>query len=187
MDNEIKNAVKILKSGGTILYPTDTIWGIGCDPTNPEAIKKIFRIKQREDTKSMLVLVNSIHMLSNYLRQLPDLAEKLIEITDKPLTIIYDEAINLAANLISDDGSIGIRLSKDEFNQRLIYSFKKPVVSTSANITGEKPPRFFSEIDRRIKDNVDYIVNLKQNEKKTARPSGIIRIKSNGEIKVIRQ
>ncbi|MFC2097561.1 L-threonylcarbamoyladenylate synthase [Bacteroidota bacterium] len=187
MVNEIIKAVEVLKSGGTILYPTDTIWGLGCDPTNSEAVNKIFEIKQREDTKSMLVLVNSIYMLSNYIMELPNMAEKLIETTDKPLTIIYDQAINLAPNLISSDGSIGIRLSRDEFTQGLIKNYKKPVVSTSANISGKKPPRYYSEIDNKIINAVDYVVNWRKQETTPSVQSGIIKLGINGEIKIIRE
>jgi L-threonylcarbamoyladenylate synthase len=185
-DTEIQNALNVLRSGGIILYPTDTIWGLGCDATNEEAVKKIYAIKRRDDTKSMIILLDNDAKLPSYVRQVPEQAWDLIEFSEKPLTIIYPEAKNLAKNIIAEDGSIGIRVTKDEFCKRLIEKFRKPIVSTSANISGENPPANFSQISDEIKTGVDYIVALRQDEKKTAQPSTIIKLGVKGEIEIIR-
>lgn len=184
--NEIKNAIATMKNGGVILYPTDTIWGIGCDATNPEAVAKIFEIKRRSESKSMIVLVDSLSRAQNYVSQLPDIAWDLVPIADKPLTIIYDGAKNLAHNLIAEDGSVAIRVTAEEFSAELCRRFGKPVVSTSANISGMPAPRFFSEIDEAIIDAVDYVVDFRRNDNKPANPSSIIKLGLNGEVKIIR-
>lgn len=186
MNDEIKKACEILSRGGVILYPTDTIWGIGCDATNEAAVKRIYEIKQRADSKSMLVLIDSPDYLDYYVDDLPEIALNLIEVADKPLTIIYSGAKNLAPNLIAGDGSIGIRITKEKFSQGLCVRFKKPVVSTSANISGMPSPGNFSEIDENIKKSVDYIVNFRREEKNNPEPSGIIKLGKGGEIKIIR-
>ena len=147
MQQEINKAIDILRKGGVILYPTDTIWGIGCDATNSEAVEKIYKIKQRAESKAMLVLINDSSELDKYVESVPDIAYELIDVTVKPLTIIYDDAIGLASNLIASDGSVGIRVTKEEFSNQLCKRLKKPIVSTSANISGEKTPATFREID----------------------------------------
>jgi len=187
MDNEIKVVLEILNKGGLILYPTDTIWGIGCDATNKEAVDKIYKIKQREDSKSMLVLVDNEYRLQQYTIEIPEIAYQLIEVSDKPLTIIYPGAKNLADNLISDDGSIGIRITNDDFCQKLLGRFKKPLVSTSANISGKNSPATFSDIEEEIKNSVDYVVNWRQDDHRPAIPSSIIKLGVGGEIKIIRK
>jgi L-threonylcarbamoyladenylate synthase len=187
MINEIQKILEILNSGGTILYPTDTIWGIGCDATNKLAVEKIYKMKQREDSKAMLVLIESEARLQQYVSEVPNIAYQLIEVADKPLTIIYPGAKNLASNLIADDGSIGIRIPNDEFCQKLLGRFKKPLVSTSANLSGTTPPAIFSEIGNNIKNRVDYIVHWRQDDTKTSLPSSIIKLGIDGEIKIIRQ
>jgi L-threonylcarbamoyladenylate synthase len=146
MNSEIHKIIEILNGGGIILYPTDTIWGIGCDATNRSAVEKVYNIKQREDTKAMLVLIESQMRLQQYITEVPEIAYQLIEVSDKPLTIIYPGAKNLAQNLIGMDGSVGIRIPNDEFCQQLLARFKKPIVSTSANISGTISPVIFSEI-----------------------------------------
>lgn len=187
MEKEILNAIEILRNGGIILYPTDTVWGIGCDATNENAVAKIFKLKKREDSKSMIVLLDNENKLQSYIREVPEVAWDLIDYAEKPLTIIYYGAKNLAANVIADDGSIGIRITKDEFCKKMIERFRKPVVSTSANISGNEPPATFSEIDETIINGVDYVVNLRQHEKSKSSPSTIIRLKVNGQFEFIRK
>ena len=187
MNNDLANAVNVLKKGGIILYPTDTIWGIGCDPTNEEAVTRIYTIKQRKDEKSMLILLSDSAMIENYVAEVPEIAWKLIEIAEKPLTIIYPGARNLARNLIADDGSIGIRVVKDEFCYQMISKFGKPIVSTSANISGMPWPPSFKRVEKNILKAVDYVVTYRQNEEKRGKPSGIIKLGLRGEVKVIRE
>lgn len=185
--SELEQAVKVLKAGGTILYPTDTIWGIGCDATNQEAIKKIYRIKQREESKSMLVLIDRDIQLNKYVRDVPAIAWDLIELTEEPLTIIYSHAQNLAPGIISPDGSIGIRIVKDDFCKELIRKLGKPIVSTSANVSNQPSPGNFSEISKDILSAVDYVINLRQNEMKAGKASAIIKLQPNGTIEIIRK
>lgn len=173
--------------GGIILYPTDTIWGIGCDATNPEAVAKIYKIKQREDSKSMLVLIDKVGRIPSYVAEMPDLAWDLVEFAEKPLTIIYPNAKNLAKNLIASDGSVGIRVANHDFCSKLIGRFGKPIVSTSANISGKPFPKSFYDIDQEIKDKVDYIVSEEFDNPVSDKPSGIIMLGVNGEIKIIRE
>lgn len=187
MQNDIKKACEVLKSGGVILYPTDTVWGIGCDATNEEAVKRVYEIKQRSDSKSMLVLIENPAKLQQYLTEVPDIAWDLIELTEKPLTIIYDGAKNLAPNLLADDGSIGIRVTDELFSRELCRQFRKPIVSTSANISGRPSPSKFSQIEKEIKEQVDYVVTFRQKENTNAQPSGIVKLNKNGTIKVIRK
>lgn len=187
MDTDIKNALAVLRNGGIILYPTDTIWGIGCDATSEEAVKKIYAIKEREDTKSMLVLIDEASRIPSYIDVMPEIAWDLIELTDKPLTIVYPGAKNLAKNLLSADKTVGIRVTGEAFTKKLIQRFKKPIVSTSANISGKKSPSNFSEIEEIIKNSVDYIVNFRQDDLLKYKPSSIIQLGIKGEIKIIRE
>ncbi|SCD19447.1 Sua5/YciO/YrdC/YwlC family protein [Proteiniphilum saccharofermentans] len=187
MQDDIKKACDILRKGGIILYPTDTIWGIGCDATNEEAVKRIYDLKQRDDTKSMLVLMDNPAKLQTYVKEVPDIAWDLIDLADKPLTIIYDGAKNLAPNLIAPDGSIGIRITAETFSMELCRQFRKPIVSTSANISGDPSPSSFSEIGQTIKEGVDYIVTYRQKEQTKAKPSGIVKLGKDGSIKIIRK
>ncbi len=187
MHNDLKKAVEILKSGGVILYPTDTIWGIGCDATNPGAVKRIYEIKKREDSKSMLVLMENPALLERYVNDVPEVAWDLVEISTTPLTVIYQNAKNLAPNLIAGDGSIGIRFTKEKFTSQLLQRFRRPLVSTSANISGEKPPAIFDEISQEIKNRVDYIVGFRQNDTTPAQPSSIIKLGSGGKIDILRK
>jgi len=187
MEEEIKNALEVLRKGGTILYPTDTVWGIGCDARNKDAVAKVFRIKQRAEYKSMVTLVCDSTMLNRYVKEVPEVAWDLIEAADRPLTIIYPDARMLAENVIAADGSVGIRLVKDEFCKNLIHKFGKPIVSTSANISGEEAPSAFNEIKIDILNNVDYIVNLRRNDNSSIQPSTIIKVAMNGEFKIIRK
>ncbi len=183
---DLTKALDVLYNGGIILYPTDTIWGIGCDATNTEAVKRIYKLKKREDSKSMLVLINDANRIPSYIEEMPEIAWDLIDLNDKPLTIIYPGAKNLAANLIAEDKTIGIRVTNDPFCNALIKRFKRPIVSTSANISGQPSPTNFSEITDDIKNQIDYIVKHRQNEKGKAKPSSIIQLGVGGQVKVIR-
>lgn len=187
MIEDIKTALAVLQKGGVILYPTDTIWGLGCDACNEEAVKKIYDIKNRVDSKSMLVLMENAALLERYVEEVPEIAYDLIELTDKPLTIIYDGAKNLAKNLVAEDGSIGIRLTTEQFSSDLIRRFKRPIVSTSANISGKPSPASFAEIAQEIIDSVDYVVKYRQDDNQKTVPSSIIKLGRRGEIKIIRK
>ena len=184
---ELKKALEVLKSGGIILYPTDTIWGIGCDATNEEAVKRIFQLKKRKDSKSMIVLLDNPNKLESYVNRVPETAWQFVEYSEKPISIIYDNAKNLAPSAIAPDGSIAIRVTKDEFCSKLIYQLRKPIISTSANISDQRSPQSFDEISEVIRQGVDYIVNLRKEEKTTAKPSTIIRLRENGQIEFIRK
>lgn len=185
LKEEIRKTQEVLKNGGVILYPTDTIWGLGCDATNPEAVKRIYDIKKRADHKSMLVLLDDTGKIASY-AEVPDIALDLIEVADKPTTIIYPNARRLAPNLIAEDGTIGIRITREEFTRSLLFRFNRPIVSTSANISGEPAPRFFEEISEEIKTAVDYIVGYRRNDRTPASPSSIIKLGTRGEVEVIR-
>ncbi len=187
LKSEIDRALKVLKDGGTILYPTDTIWGIGCDATNSNAVDKIFRIKQRPDAKSMLVLLDDANRLPSYIEEVPDIAWELIDVSDTPLTLIYPGARNLASNLAGKDGSIGIRITKDPFCNQLIRQFRRPLVSTSANISGKTPPAIFDDIHPGIRKAVDHIVNWRKDELTPAVPSSIIKLEVDGRFTIIRK
>jgi L-threonylcarbamoyladenylate synthase len=187
MQEDIRKACEVMRNGGIILYPTDTIWGIGCDATNEEAVKKIYKLKQRDDSKSMLVLLDNPVKLQYYVTDVPEIAWNLIELTDKPLTIIYEGARNLAAGLIAADGTIGIRITGELFSRELCRQFRKPIVSTSANISGQPAPARFSQISREIIDGVDYVVKYRQKEQTDTKTSSIIRLARNGTIQIIRK
>jgi len=186
MDDDIQEALKVLQAGGIILYPTDTIWGIGCDATDEKAVHKIYALKNRVDNKAMLVLTDSSAKLNMYVSDIPDIAWDLIEVADKPLTIIYPKAKNLAKNLLADDGSVGIRITNETFSHKLCERFRKPLVSTSANVSGCPSPKNFSEISDEIKNGVDYIVKFRQDDYSQSKPSGIVKLGAGGLIKVIR-
>ena len=187
MHDDLLKAVETLKTGGIILYPTDTIWGIGCDATNEEAVGRIYEIKQREDSKSMLVLMENPALLERYVDEVPEIAWDLVEISTRPLTVIYPKAKNLAKNLIATDGSIGIRFTKEKFTSQLLQRFRRPIVSTSANISGQKSPAFYNEISEEIKQQVDFIVNYRQDDITPSQPSSIIKLGPGGRIDIIRK
>lgn len=187
MINDIKKACEVMQAGGVILYPTDTIWGLGCDATNVEAVKRVYEIKHRMDQKAMLVLVDSPVKVDFYVDDVPQVAWDLIDLTTKPLTIIYSKGRNLAPNLMASDGSIGIRVTQEEFSKQLCFRFRKAIVSTSANISGEPSPALFNEISNEIKEQVDYIVSYRQNDVSRSSPSSIIKLGSGGEVKVLRE
>lgn len=184
--DDIKKALEVLRSGGIILYPTDTIWGLGCDPTNQEAVKKIFTIKSRSETKSLIILVNNDDMLSRYVKEIPDAARQLINVSDSPLTIVYPEGKNLAPGVCSEDGSVGVRICNDDFCQELIGRFRKPLVSTSANFSGKKSPEFFSDIDEEIIRMAGYVVGHKQDDRQKRSASPVIKIDKNGVLNILR-
>ncbi|MCR4699848.1 MAG: threonylcarbamoyl-AMP synthase [Bacteroidaceae bacterium] len=186
-NEEIKKAIEVMRNGGVILYPTDTIWGIGCDATNEEAVKKVYEIKKRADSKALICLVDSEAKIDFYVKDVPPVAWDLIELSTKPLTVIYDGARNLAPNLLAEDGSVGIRVTNEEFSKQLCFRFRKAVVSTSANISGEPSPKSFADISDEIKNAVDYIVGVRQNEKGGAKPSSIIKLGAGGVVQVIRE
>jgi L-threonylcarbamoyladenylate synthase len=187
MENEIQQALKIIKKGGIVLYPTDTIWGIGCDATLHKAVDKIYSIKSRAESKSMIILLADFDQLSHYVDTVPPIAAELIRTIEKPLTIIYDGAKNIASNLIASDGTIAIRIVKHDFCRELIRRMGKPLVSTSANLSGTPSPLFFSHISDQIKKRVNYIVNLEQHQKTVNKPSTIIKLEKSGKYTVIRE
>ena len=186
MDEDIKNAVEVLNRGGLILYPTDTIWGIGCDATNEEAVRRIYELKNRKDSKALLVLVDNSVKVDFYVDEVPEVAWDLIESSEKPLTVVYNGARNLASNLLADDGSVGIRVTKEAFSHKLCERFRKAIVSTSANVSGTPSPGCFSDISKEILDGVDYIVKYRQNEPAGATPSSIIKLGKGGQVQIIR-
>ena len=208
-EEDIRNAVETMRRGGVILYPTDTVWGIGCDATNVEAVKRVYAIKQRDDSKALICLVDSDARLQRYFRHVPDVAWQLLDsvtlgsghfvTSDKnvtkcpdpnvtrPTTLVLDGAINLAENLIAEDGSIGIRITNEPFSKELCYRFQKAIVSTSANISGEPAAQNYCDIDPRILEAVDYVCWSRRQEHKPHTPSSIIKLKENGEVKVIRR
>ncbi len=186
MKEEIKKTLDILHNGGIILYPTDTIWGLGCDANNAEAIDKLYKIKRRDASKSMLILIENITRVSSYVNKPPEVALDMMEFSQEPLTIIFDGAKNLPTNLIANDGSIAIRLVQDDFCKELIKRFKKPLVSTSANFSGQASPLKFSDIDKSLINSVDYVVNHKR-DSRHVKASSIIRIRENNQIEIIRK
>lgn len=185
-EQDIKNALATLRSGGIIVYPTDTIWGIGCDAANEEAVRKIYELKRRVESKSMLALVDSEAALERSVDDIPEVAWQLIEAAVRPLTIIYDHPRGVASNLLADDGSLGIRITGERFSNELCRRLRRPLVSTSANISGEKAPASFKDISREILDGADYVVSYRREEDMAAAASNIIKVSDGGLFKVIR-
>ena len=186
LKEEIRKTLEVLRNGGVILYPTDTIWGLGCDATNDDAVRRIFEIKKRSDHKSMLVLLDDAGKIASY-ADVPDIALDLIEVADKPTTIIYPNAKRLAPSLVAEDGTIGIRITREEFTVSLLHRFNRPLVSTSANISGMPSPRFYAEVSDEIRNAVDYIVDYRRNDHQPVAPSSILKIGMKGEIEIIRK
>jgi len=184
--DDIRNALKTLRAGGVILYPTDTVWGLGCDATNSEAVKKIFSIKQRAANKSLIILVNSPGMLERYVDNPPEVALQIAELTESPLTIVYDRGRSLAEGVASADGSVGVRVCADPFCDELITALRKPLVSTSANISGSDAPAIFDEISEELKASVDYVCLWRQDDRSRAKASSVIRVAGNGVVKILR-
>ena len=186
MEDDIKKACEIMEKGGIILYPTDTIWGIGCDATNEDAVKRVYEIKKRIDSKALIVLVDKPVKVEFYVREVPEIAWDLIDVADKPLTIVYPNARNLATNVLADDGSVGIRITQETFSRKLCKRFRKAIVSTSANISGQPAPTNFNEISDEIKQAVDYVVTYRQDDPYQPSPSSVIWIGEGGVIKILR-
>jgi L-threonylcarbamoyladenylate synthase len=189
-EEDIKRAVEVLRKGGVILYPTDTVWGIGCDATNAEAVKRVYEIKQRDDSKALICLVDSDARLQRYVRNVPDVAWQLIDSLQdsgsKPTTLILDGAINLAPNLIAEDGSIALRITQEPFSKELCYRFQKALVSTSANISGQPAAQNYGDIDPELLEAVDYVCWSRRQEHQPHQPSSIIRLRQDGEVTIIR-
>ncbi|MBX9850524.1 MAG: threonylcarbamoyl-AMP synthase [Cytophagaceae bacterium] len=186
-EEEIDKALLALRAGKVILYPTDTIWGLGCDASNEEAVRKIFEIKQRADSKALIILISRIEQLRDYVQKIPDIAWDIVDYSEKPLTVVYPGGRNVAKNVLAEDGSIAIRLVRDEFCMRLIDKFRKPLVSTSANISGMPSAATFQEIKPEILSQVHHIVNHRQDEKNPSSPSVVMKISMNGEVKFLRK
>lgn len=184
--SDLKEALQVLRKGGVILYPTDTVWGLGCDATNEKAVAKVYEIKKRAESKSLILLVDHAGRVENYVADMPEIAYELLDVTDKPTTIIYDKAKNLPSALVADDGSIAIRITNEEFSQALCAAAHVPLVSTSANISGEPTPQNFEEISCEIIEAVDYVVKYRQDDKTKSVPSAIIKLGRCGEVKIIR-
>ena len=183
---DIRRAVEVMNQGGVILYPTDTIWGLGCDATNPEAVKRIYEIKQRTDAKALISLVDSETKVQFYVKEVPEVAWDVMELSEKPMTVVFDGGRNLAPNLLAEDGSVAIRITKEAFSKELCMRMKRAIVSTSANISGQPAPRCFSEISEEIKKAVDYICTSRQDEPPTQTASSIIKLGAGGEVTIIR-
>jgi L-threonylcarbamoyladenylate synthase len=186
-EQDIKNAIEAMRKGGVILYPTDTVWGIGCDATNAEAVKRVYEIKQRDDSKALICLVDSDARLQRYVRNVPDVAWQLIDCVEKPTTLILDGAVNLAPKLIAEDGSIGMRITKEAFSHELCFRFQKAIVSTSANISGEPAAQNYRDIDPRILEQVDYVCWTRRQEHQPHQPSSIIKLSADGQVVIIRK
>ena len=184
---DIRQAVEVMRRGGVILYPTDTVWGIGCDATNEEAVARVYEIKKRADSKSLITLVADADMLGKYVKVIPEVAINLLEVNDKPMTLIYPGAMNLASNVIAEDGSAGIRIPMNDFCVEVIRRFHKPIVSTSANISGQPAPAFYEDIPLEIIEAVDWVADPYLEEGATGEPSQIIAVGLHGEIKIIRE
>ncbi len=187
LDQTIAEMIQVLRSGGLILYPTDTVWGIGCDATNAEAVAKIYALKGSDDKKSMLVLCHNANQIVRYVNKAPGIAFEVMEMTEKPLTAILPGAAGLAANLIPEEKTLGVRIPQHELCEKLLYKFGRPIVSTSANLSGEATPKRFNEIDREILDGVDYVVHPRFEGKPTRQPSAIIAFGEDNSIRVIRE
>lgn len=199
MNEEIQKALEVLRSGGVILYPTDTVWGIGCDATDPEAVAKVFAIKQRQDSKSLVLLASDMDMICRYVREIPEMAVQLVEVNDKPMTIIYPDAISgekgnmkadrraIAFNAVAEDGTVGIRIPMMDFCRQLVAKYGRPVVSTSANVSGEPTPKNYSEISQVIRDAADHIVDPSLERGATGQSSSIIKVGLDYSIEIIRK
>ena len=185
-NEDIENAVRVMRQGGVILYPTDTVWGIGCDATNAEAVAKVYKMKQRDDSKALICLVDSEGRLQRYVRNVPDVAWDIMELATKPTTVILEGAVNLAPNLIAEDGTIAMRITHEAFSKELCYRFQKPIVSTSANLSGHPAPANFAAIEPEIVHGVDYVVKYRQDDKRPAQPSNVILLATDGTFKIIR-
>lgn len=188
VEEDIKRAVECMRKGGVILYPTDTVWGIGCDATNPEAVKKVYEIKKRDDSKALICLIDSADRMARYFRNVPQVAWDFIDASMpvKPTTVILDDASGVANNLVAEDGSLAMRITYEPFSKQLCYRFQKPIVSTSANVSGEPAAQNYRDISEEILNAVDYVCWSRRQEHKPHQPSSIVKIAKDGEVKVIR-
>ena len=186
INQEVHNAYEVIQNGGIILYPTDTVWGIGCDATNEEAVKKIYTLKKRHESNSLLILVNGEKMMYNIFKDIPETAWQIIDLSENPTTVILDNPRNVASNIIAADKTLGVRIVKEPFCYKLLERMKKPLVSTSANISGMFTPKSFKEIASEIIKGVDYVVNL-HHEKICDKPSTIIKLSLDNQVKIIRK
>ena len=184
---DIKNAIYAMRKGGVILYPTDTVWGIGCDATNAEAVAKVYKIKQRDDSKALICLADSVDRVQRYVRDVPAVAWDIMELSEKPTTVILDGAVNLAPNLIAEDGSIGLRVTNEPFSKELCFRFQKAIVSTSANISGAPAAQNYCDIDPALLEAVDYVCWTRRQEHKPHTPSSIIKLTKDGQVTIIRK
>ena len=187
IEEDIKNCLEVIRNGGLILYPTDTVWGIGCDATNAEAVAKVYKLKQRDDSKSLIVLFDSVQRAQCYIRNIPEVAYDLMDLADRPLTLILDGAKNMAANVIASDGSVGLRVTSERFSNTLCARLKKPLVSTSANISGQPSAIVFGDVSAEVIAGVDYVVKYRQDDNTKNRPSSIIKLSESGQVKIIRE
>jgi L-threonylcarbamoyladenylate synthase len=186
-EEDLKESLNTLRKSGVLLYPTDTIWGIGCDPTNVSAVSRIFQLKSRSENKSLIILADGLQMIERYVTEIPEIVYELAEVSDTPLTIIYPKGKNLATGVCSEDGSVAIRICKDEFCQELIKRFRKPIVSTSANLSGSSSPGNFSEIEKTLVSKIDYVVRFRQDDRRKRLASPVIKVNLDGTIKIIRK
>lgn len=186
IESDLRKALEVLREGGIILYPTDTIWGLGCDASRPEAVRRIFEIKKRADAKSVLVLVDSLAALERCVEEVPEVAYDLLDAAVDPLTVIYDKGLGVAPEVCAPDGSLGVRITSERFSRELCRRLRRPIVSTSANVSGAPAPQCFVDISPEILEQVDYIVEYRRYDSRPAKPSGIIRLGAGGEVKIIR-
>lgn len=187
VQEDIKNAVETLRKGGIIIYPTDTVWGIGCDATNEEAVRRVYSIKQRSDSKAMICLTDSADRLQRYVRNVPEVAWQIAELAVKPTTVIFNQGLNLAPSLLAEDGSVGMRITNEAFSKELCYRFQKPIVSTSVNISGQPAAQNFCDISEQLLQAADYVCFSRRQEKKPHTPSSIIKIGKGGEVEIVRR
>lgn len=187
LEEDIRRCAAVMRDGGVVLYPTDTVWGIGCDATSSEAVKKVFAIKRRSDAKALITLVDGEAMLERYVEEVPEVAYQLLGCAVSPITIVYDRGRGVAPELLGEDGSIGIRVTSEIYSNRLCKEFRKPLVSTSANISGQPAPGIFRDISREILDSVDYVACYRRNDTSPSRPSSVIKLSVSGEIKILRR
>ena len=185
--DEVKKCIEVMRQGGVILYPTDTVWGIGCDATRSDDVRRVYEIKRRADNKALIVMLGDVNVLDRYVDEVPEVAYDLIELSDKPITIVYDQGINLAPELLGEDGSVGIRVTSEEFSLKLCRTYRRPIVSTSANVSGEPTSTTFSQISDDIKSRVDYIVKSKQRDNAEHQPSSVVKLGADGSVKIIRK
>lgn len=187
VNQDLNNCLDALRRGGVVIYPTDTVWGIGCDATNSEAVKRVFEIKRRADSKALITLVDSVATLECVVDEVPEVAYQLVDVAVEPLTIVYDRGVGVAPELLAEDGSIGVRITSEEFSRELCRRFRRPIVSTSVNISGENAPKSFSDINPTLLEAADYVCESKRNEPWATKPSTVIKLSSGGLIKILRK